>query len=70
MLVLTRKPGEKVVIGQGIVVTVLSVDGGRIRLGIEAPDDVPILRGELSFFLEEVLTAGGAGAGKKSTGPA
>jgi carbon storage regulator len=53
MLVLTRKPGEKVTIGEGIVVTVLSVDGGRIRLGVEAPDDVPILRGELSFSLDQ-----------------
>ena len=53
MLVLTRKPGEKVTIGEGIVVTVLSANGGRIRLGIEAPDHVPIVRGELSFFLDE-----------------
>lgn len=53
MLVLTRKPGEKLYIGEGIIVTVLSAPGGRIRIGIEAPDHVPILRGELSFFREE-----------------
>jgi len=53
MLVLTRKPGEKLFISEGIVITVLSVNGGRIRVGIEAPDDVPIVRGELSFFGED-----------------
>lgn len=53
MLVLTRKPGEKVIIGDGIVLIVLSTAGGRVRLGIEAPDHVRILRGELSFFCQE-----------------
>jgi carbon storage regulator len=47
MLVLTRKGGEKVLIGDGITITILSTDGGRIRIGIEAPEDVNILRGEL-----------------------
>jgi carbon storage regulator len=47
MLVLSRKCGEKVVIGEGVIVTVLSVEGGRVRIGIEAPDHIPILRGEL-----------------------
>ena len=52
MLVLSRKLGEKVVIGGGITVTVLDVIGGRIRLGIDAPDDVRILRGELASWME------------------
>jgi carbon storage regulator len=52
MLVLSRKPGEKLVIGDGITVTVLEVVGGRIRLGVEAPEDVRILRGELACWLE------------------
>jgi carbon storage regulator len=47
MLVLTRKCGEKVVIGGTITLILLSCDGGRVRLGITAPDDVCILRGEL-----------------------
>jgi carbon storage regulator len=47
MLVLTRKPGEKIFIGDGITVTFLEVVRGRVRLGIEAPADVRILRGEL-----------------------
>ena len=48
MLVLSRKQGEKVLIADDITVTVLSVQGGRIRLGIEAPDSCRILRGELA----------------------
>jgi carbon storage regulator len=47
MLVLTRKPGEKVVIGGGVTLTVLSCEAGRIRLGFTAPAEVRILRGEL-----------------------
>jgi carbon storage regulator len=47
MLVLSRKPGEKVVIGGGITVTVVSVSGNKVRIGIDAPGQVRILRAEL-----------------------
>ncbi|HLN28155.1 MAG TPA: carbon storage regulator [Gemmataceae bacterium] len=47
MLVLTRKLGERLVIADSIVVTVVQVQGNKIRLGIEAPAGVPILREEL-----------------------
>lgn len=47
MLVLTRKAGEKIVIGGGITLTVLEVRGDGIRIGIEAPRDVDIHRGEV-----------------------
>jgi carbon storage regulator len=47
MLVLSRKPCEKVAIGGGITITVVAVIGGRVKIGIEAPADVAILRGEL-----------------------
>ena len=47
MLLLTRKPGEVIHIGDDIVVTVTRVDGYQVRIGIDAPDDVIILRGEL-----------------------
>src|SRR5262249_39001818 len=49
MLVLSRKVGERVVIGDRIVVTVLEVKGRQVRLGFEAPPDIQIWRGELSF---------------------
>jgi carbon storage regulator len=47
MLVLSRKPGEKVVIDGNITITVVEFNGGRVKIGIEAPADVAILRGEL-----------------------
>lgn len=47
MLILQRKPGESVVIGEEISITVVSVEGGRVRLAISAPQEIPILRSEL-----------------------
>lgn len=51
MLVLTRKRGELIQIDGNIQVTVISVQGNRVRLGIEAPDTVSVRRGELVFDL-------------------
>jgi carbon storage regulator len=48
MLVLSRKPGEKVVLGNGITLTVVEVRGDRVRLAFDAPDQVRILRAELA----------------------
>ncbi len=47
MLVLSRKLGEKIFIGDNICITVVDIDRGKIRLGIEAPRDVSIYRQEL-----------------------
>ena len=47
MLVLSRKLGEKIFINNNICITVVDIDRGKIRLGIEAPRDVPIFRQEL-----------------------
>jgi carbon storage regulator len=47
MLVLTRQPREKIVIGDSIILTVAEVQGDRVRLGIDAPAQVRIRRGEL-----------------------
>lgn len=47
MLILSRKCSESIVIDGGITVTVLKVKGKVVRLGIDAPKEVPILRGEL-----------------------
>ena len=47
MLILQRKAGEALMIGEDITVRVVSVDGTRVRLAISAPEDVSILRSEL-----------------------
>jgi len=47
MLVISRKLGEKMFIGEEIVVTILEVQGNRVRIGIDAPPSVTLLRGEL-----------------------
>lgn len=47
MLILQRKEGESLFIGEEIEVTILSVESGRVRLAIQAPREVPILRSEL-----------------------
>jgi carbon storage regulator CsrA len=52
MLVLSRKVGEKVVIGDGIVVVVKQILGQRVTFGIEAPPSVRIVRGELPRFTD------------------
>lgn len=48
MLVLTRRTNETIKIGDDVRVTVCRVQGGNVRLGIDAPPDKPILRGELT----------------------
>ncbi len=47
MLVLQRKIGEKLIIGDSITVSVVSVDGTRVKLAIDAPPEISILRSEL-----------------------
>lgn len=47
MLILERRLGERIVIGDGIVITVTAVGHGTCRLGIEADRSVPVVRGEL-----------------------
>jgi len=48
MLVLSRKLGEKILIGDSIILTVVKIDRNQIRLGIEAPSDVSIFREEIA----------------------
>ena len=57
MLVLSRKPGEKVIIGDGFTLTVVEVGGGRVRLAFDAPDQVRIVRAELACGQSEPLDA-------------
>ena len=57
MLVLSRKRMESVVIGSGIRLTVVRIEGGQVRLGIEAPDDLTVLRAELLEPKEQTAVA-------------
>jgi carbon storage regulator len=50
MLVLSRKERERIRLGDSIVLTVVQVSGDRVRIGVEAPADVLILRDELEAF--------------------
>ncbi len=62
MLILGRKVGDTILIGDGIKVVVLASDRGGVRLGIEAPADVTILRGEIvSDVTAENQRAGATG---------
>ena len=47
MLVISRKINEKIKIGEDIEITIISIDKNQVKIGIEAPKDVPILRAEL-----------------------
>jgi carbon storage regulator len=53
MLVLTRKLGETIVIGDNIVIKVVDIHGKQIRLGIEAPTEISIFRGEIHERIQE-----------------
>ena len=48
MLVLSRRDGEEIVVGENVVIKVLASSGGRVRIGIEAPRNVSIRRAELA----------------------
>jgi len=53
MLILGRKTNESVIIGDDIIVTILAVDGDRVKVGIDAPAEVRILRQELYDSVKE-----------------
>jgi len=59
MLILQRKAGESLLIGEDIEISVLSVESGRVRLAIQAPKCVPILRAELKTAAEVNREAAG-----------
>ncbi len=67
MLVLTRKSNQSIMIGDDVEVSVLSVMGDKVRIGIRAPQDVPVFRTEIYL---EIHRDGDAEAGGERTTPA
>ena len=52
MLILTRKVGEKVIIGDDIIVTICAVNGSQVRLSFDAPKEIPIHREEIKIRID------------------
>ena len=67
MLVLSRKPGERILIGENVTVTIVRIGPNNVRLGIEAPRDMNIVREELCL---ELPTFAAHPAGSAAPAPA
>jgi carbon storage regulator len=66
MLVLTRKSNQSIMIGDDIEVSVLSIMGEKVRIGIQAPRDIPVFRKEVYLEIQQERSAApevGAGTG-------
>jgi carbon storage regulator len=55
MLVLSRKKNESIVIGDNVVVTVVEIRGDKVRLGIEAPKEIPVHRREVFDAIKKAM---------------
>ena len=66
MLILTRRVGETLVIGDEVTVTVLGINGKQVRIGVNAPKDVPVHREEIYERIkkEQAESAGTTGSGE------
>jgi len=60
MLVLSRKPGERILIGNDVAVTIIRIGPNSVRVGIDAPGDVNIVREELCLEPQNEAAAGAA----------
>jgi carbon storage regulator len=62
MLVLTRKSNQSIMIGDDIEVSVLSIMGEKVRIGIQAPREIPVFRKEVYLEIQQENAAAGASA--------
>ena len=58
MLVLSRKPNQRIVIGDNIVITIVAVSGDRVKVGFDCPSDVPVHREEIYNRIHEEIEVG------------
>jgi carbon storage regulator len=61
MLVLTRKSNQSIMIGDDIEVSVLAIMGEKVRIGIQAPRDIPVFRKEVYLEIQQERIGGGKG---------
>jgi carbon storage regulator len=66
MLVLTRKSNQSIMIGDDIEVSVLSIMGEKVRIGIQAPRDIPVFRKEVYLEIQQERAAELAGSGART----
>jgi carbon storage regulator len=64
MLIITRKAGERVMVGDDIVVHVMELVGGSVRIGIEAPRSIPVYREEIYAAVREENLAAAEASGE------
>ena len=67
MLIITRRPGEKIMLGDDVVVHVMEIVGNTVRVGIEAPRSVPVYREEIWNVVREENRAAAGSAGDVPT---
>jgi len=60
MLIITRRPGEKLMVGDDVVIEVIEVSGSSVRIGIAAPKSIPVYREEIYTAVKEENTAAAA----------
>jgi len=65
MLVLTRKSNQSIMIGDDIEVSVLAIMGEKVRIGIQAPREIPVFRKEVYLEIQQEQVASGSGKGAR-----
>ena len=70
MLIITRKPGEKIMLGDDVTVEVIEVSGSSVRIGIAAPRSLPVYREEIWAAVKEENAASAASADAVPDDPA
>ena len=69
MLILTRRVGETLIIGDDVTVTVLGIKGNQVRIGVNAPKDISVHREEIYERIQREQEAGTQAAEKQEDGP-